>query len=142
MPAPVTYSETTLVDFLHLTLGDTAAVLGWATTDYRFYEIVYEVLLAYGVATIGEATDIRKLRALARVEVWRAVVQATAGEHDYETATASFSRSQIHKQAVANLEAAEQEAARFIAASPVIVLPTRTPLDPYVAPHVALGTAE
>lgn len=134
MSAPTTYTETTLADYLHLVLGATAGVLGWSVAGGNYAEPVNETLLAYfaGPGAVTNATDIRKLRALARREAWRAVVQATAGEHDFETGMSRFSRSQIHKQALASLAVAEAEAAPYDDALAVTFSPVRSAHDPYV----------
>lgn len=133
MPAPAAYSEAELATYMHTVLGNTAAELGWvAATSYT--EAVYETLLAYGVATIALAANIRKLRALARVQAWRLVVQQTAAEHDYQpgSGTTGFRRGQIQAQAIAALAIAERDAAEYDDRYVVTVSPVRRAHDPYV----------
>lgn len=105
MPVPSVYTEEQLMAYMRTVLGATATVLGW--TDLSPYqEPLNETLLAYGVDSIANATDIQKLRALARVAVWRAVVDATAGNTDFRMGDQSITSSQIHAQATQNLRRA------------------------------------
>jgi hypothetical protein len=110
MPAPASYTETTLADFQLVALGPLAAVLGWTTTvEPAVVEAVNDALLAYGVADAAEATDIPKVRALARLTIWRAVARATAGNYRFSTDGQSFDRQQVHEHALAMIAEAERE---------------------------------
>lgn len=106
MPAPTIYTEKTLADFMHEVLDEVAVLLGWAAPADdalgKYKEPVNEAVLAYfgGAGDLADATDVRRLRAVARVEVWRAVADKTSGDYDYENATDKFKRSQINAQAI------------------------------------------
>jgi hypothetical protein len=138
MPLPtVAYTRLQLADYLHRLLGNTAETLGWSVSGGHYWDVLDDALLAYAAAegassvTIADATDLRQLRALARVEVWRAVVAATTAEHDYGTATARFARGQIHKQALAQLARAEADAAPYAPEHVVRISAVRHAHDPY-----------
>lgn len=135
MPAPTSYSETDLALYMHEYVlgGDdgTAGALGWADDDSRYTYAVANTLRAYGVSLIADATDMAKLEALARVEAWRAVVQATAAEHDYASGTADFKRSQINAQARAALADAEGAAFAYTSLYSVGVSAVRNTDTPY-----------
>ena len=82
-----------------------------------FAEAVNDVLLAYGVNTIAEATDIRKLRTFAAIEAWRVVVNATVAEYDQSRDSGESQvwdkRNQLHTNARKQLEVAEARAAEL-----------------------------
>jgi len=114
MAAPTSYTETTLADFMKAAIGDLATTLGWTATPTNYQEPVNETLLAYGVTditTISGTANIRKLRAIARVQVWRQVVAAVAGDFDFEADDGKFSRSQVQEMARQALALAESDAA-------------------------------
>jgi hypothetical protein len=78
-----------------------------ASTVYD--SITDETLLQYGVLTIAEATDVMKLRAIGRIEAWRAVAQETASDTYFLAENASYSRNQVHEFALSQLEIAQSE---------------------------------
>jgi hypothetical protein len=99
MPAPTSYTEAELAAFMHSVLRSVATQLGWSAPG-SYTEVVNEVLLAYGVDDIASATNIQQLRLLARREVWRAVVEETAGDYDVRSKDgAEAKRAQINTNA-------------------------------------------
>lgn len=103
MAAPTSYTEATFKAYLHSVLGGVASALGWTVDGGDYDEILNETLLAYSVDDIADATSIRKLRALGRVELWRQVLRSVAADYDFRTADgAQFSRSQIQEMAKVN----------------------------------------
>ncbi len=110
MPPPTSYSEPGLAAWMHRQLGDTAATLGWSLGDVLYDEAVYATLRAYGELLIADATDMAKLEALALREVWRTAVNATGGEHTYQSGTESFTRSDIAKNAERRFALADADA--------------------------------
>lgn len=114
MALPTGYTEATFKAWLHAELRDVASALSWTVDGGDYNEIVNEALFAYGaddIEAIAGRDNLRKLRALGRVELWRAVMSALAGDYDYRTESgASYSRSQAHAQAKANYEQALTEA--------------------------------
>lgn len=112
MAIPSSYTETELQDYMLEITQSISSVIG-LTVD-KFYQAVNETLLSYGVDDIADATDIRKLRTLARVEAWRFAADSTAAEYDISRdsgeSTVSDKRSQLHAQALKRLDAARADA--------------------------------
>ena len=80
MPVPSIYTEPALRAFVVRELGATATVLGWDESAWDVEEAVNDALLQYhgGAGTIGDATDVARLRVLARFAAWRAAVGGLA----------------------------------------------------------------
>lgn len=115
MPAPTAYTESDLIAFMQDTLKGVADLLEWSEDD-QYQEAVNETLLSYGVDNISEITgreNVRRLRAIARFQVWKSVVNATAGYYNFSADNGRFDRSQIHEQARANMTAAETDLLTF-----------------------------
>lgn len=116
MPLPAAYTEETLAQFMHTVLGPVASTMDYVTPEGDagdYAEAVNETLLAYDISDIADATDIKKVRVLARREAWRKVMDETAGHYDVSADDASYKRSQLHEQAKANFEQAATEAAQY-----------------------------
>jgi hypothetical protein len=124
MSVPTTYTASALIDYMASVVGpDTVAILKW-TKPGSYQEIVTDTLIAYGVENITEATNIRKLRAYARREVWRAVVEQTVPFYDLTTPDGiRIERDQLHAQAVEAFKQASRDAGKF--ASYTITIPGR-----------------
>jgi len=136
MTAPTSYTEDQLKGFMHRTLGAVASVLNWDVFTNAYDEAAIETLLAYGVDTIAEATDMRKLRALARREVWRAVMHETVGDFDFSADGGSYNRSQIHAQAVTQFSRAADDALEYDDINWRVSVATLTQeYDPYAPPE-------
>jgi hypothetical protein len=135
MPIPTQYGEATFADYLVSVLGEVASLLSWDAGSAQVQEAVADALLEAGessIATITELVDVRRLRALGRRAIWRAVVQATAGKYDFRDSDASFTRSQIHSQAKDALALAETDALEFSPNYSVSIVRINRPQDPYV----------
>lgn len=141
MPVPTSYTEATLADYMHAVLGPVGVALNYMpATAYR--EPITETLLTYGttdIATIAGAANLRKLRTLARVEVWRMVVGHVSGDFDFTADGATFSREQLHAMATANLKQAMADAEVYDEADAAFDSSYRVgkdrvtyPQDPYV----------
>lgn len=109
---PSAYTDFTLAAYMATVTNNVAAALGW-TAD-NFSEAVNDTLLAYGVTTAADAGDIPRLRALAKVEAWRAVADATAADFNFSADGGSYSREQIHQHALDALTRAQAQAAPFV----------------------------
>lgn len=112
MAAPSSYTEATLADYMHTALGAVASAMAY-TSPASYSEAVNEALLGYGVddiATISGRENIRKLRALARVQAWKQVIADVTGDYDFSADGGQYSRSQVHKMALEALALAENEA--------------------------------
>lgn len=112
MAAPSSYTEETLAAFMLAALNKVAASLGW-TSLADVQEAVNDTLLAYGVSDISAATDVTKLRALARVAVWQQVVAAVAVAYNFSADGGSYSRSQLQDMALKALAQAQTMAASY-----------------------------
>lgn len=108
MAIPSSYTESSLRDYMLSVTANVAGALGW--TAVNFTEAVNDALVAYGVTDSALATDVAKLRCLARAEAWRALVAATAADYNFSADGGSYSRQQLHEHCVAALERAEGEA--------------------------------
>lgn len=100
MSAPISYNADELALYLHSVVGpNVAAILGWSAPD-SYSEIVTDAVLSYGVEDIAEADNISKLRAIARMHVWRAVMEQTTGHYDLTMPDGiRAERNQLHQQA-------------------------------------------
>lgn len=115
MAIPASYTDDTLAGYMLAIVGEIAGpdLLDWS--EWSFSEAVTNTLLAYGaddIADISGAENIRRLRMLATREAWRAVVFATAHEHDFGASlpgATNTRRSQIHRQARDMLALAEEQ---------------------------------
>lgn len=111
MPVPTTYSEAEIKTLMVTTLGTVAAALSWTTATPAIQESVYDAAILLGVSDVADATDIAKLRAAARLAVWRAAVGALAGMTTFSSAGSSYNLSDLQRQAKESLAVAEREAA-------------------------------
>ena len=133
MPIPASYTESTLASYMDSVIGSLADVLGWANSSSDYDEAVTDTLLAYGVDDIANATDMRKLRTLARRAVWQAAVNAlVAGDFDKTAESgASLSLSQRLTNAEARLVEATNEASVYDASYGVQRRSIVRSYDPY-----------
>lgn len=113
MPVPTAYTEEELASFMHVTLSRVAVVFEFnAATSYA--EAIISTLLAYGVDDIALATDMKKLRALARREAWRLASDTAASFNDHTIeGSGQFNLSELHKQINVNLGRAESDASPY-----------------------------
>lgn len=116
MPVPTSYTESQLKDYmLSVTSRVATAIQDWTASN--FAEAVTDTLIAYGVDDIADAEEIGKLRGLARVFAWQAMVEATAAQFDSSTDTGQSTvyqkYSSLHAQARAAHEMAKAEAVRL-----------------------------
>lgn len=112
MPIPAGYTEGTLASYMHGVLGPVATALGWTVLAGSYQEAVNEAVALMDtddVATVVGREKVMTLRTAARREVWRAVMQATAGHYDVNTDGASRHRSQMYKQAQMQFALADSE---------------------------------
>jgi hypothetical protein len=107
--APSSYTDTTLKEYMHTTVAGVAAVLEWSVAGGSYDEPLNDVLLGLGLDDASGATNVRLLRAAAKVAVWRAALGALAAHVDETTDEDSFRSSQMHEMARRNLDLAEQE---------------------------------
>jgi hypothetical protein len=136
MPAPTSYTETQLAQFMLNEMGNVAASLNW-TVQTDVQPAIDEALLLYGVDDIGEVAgreNIRKLRALARVSMWQLAVNSLAADYDFRADGGDYKRSQLHAQAVQALDRAKADAAEFDVSVNVVARDSIVHVhDPYAA---------
>lgn len=109
MPAPSVYTEHELAVYMLSDLGRVGDVLEF--TPASMIEAVYDAILAYGVDDISEATDIARLRVLARVAAWQKAAKDAATFYDFVANDARFQRSQLYRQIRDGLTRAQNDAA-------------------------------
>lgn len=107
------YTATTLAEYMHTVLADSATALGWSVAAGSYAEPVNEVTLACGVDDLSQVDDVRKVRALARQEVWRQVMNTTALDYTYSDAGGSYNRQQLYEHARQSFLDAEQAARQY-----------------------------
>lgn len=112
MAVPTSYTEEQIKQFMLNTLEGVGPASEWNTNDFQ--EQLIDLLLDYEVNDIASATNIAKLRALARVHAWRKVVSATAGDFDFSADEAEYNRRVVFEHARMMLEEAERLAAEWL----------------------------
>jgi hypothetical protein len=137
VPVATQYTEGAFAEYLVSVLDGLASTLDWNSGDPRVQEALADALLEYGDTTIGNISgtdNLRKLRALGRRAIWRAVVQASVGHYSFtDVAQQKFSREQVNEQARKMLELAELDcrAAGADAGYAVSLVSISRPHDPY-----------
>ena len=133
MPLPSSYTEDGFKAYLHgrLNRGGVADAFGWTVASGSYDEVVNDVLLAYGVADIAEATDVAKLRALGNLALWQAAKEAAVLEVDYSADGTSFSREAIFRHIETMLGQATYDAIPFVSGSYSVDIYSVSRSDPY-----------
>ena len=115
MSIPASYTETTLADYMLTVTEAVSNVIG--LDSLSFEESVNDALVAYGVTDIAEATNIKKLRALARVEAWRRCVESLVAKYDRSRNDGQSQvwdkENQLYTNAKTQLGLAEENAVRL-----------------------------
>ena len=116
MALPTTYDESSLKQYMEDVLGKTADKLGWSVANDDFDEPVFEVLFILDRDDFSYAdnnrSEIRKIRIIARQEVWRAAMYYTAHEASFSTGapgTGQTTRNTIHEHCKTMFEKARSE---------------------------------
>ena len=110
MSVPTIYDSDTLAAAMHAWLGGTAASLRWSVAAGSYTDAITDALLLYGVSTLEEATNIGKVRALARVAVWEAAAAAVASRVDWSRGAERVSGSQEYAAVAAQANRERQAA--------------------------------
>ncbi len=133
MSAPTAYTSDTLQAYMVAALGGVATVLG-LTAD-SFVDAVDDVCLAMGISDVSEATEMVKVRALARYHALRHAQTHLATWYDFSADGASFNRSQAQEQVKAMLAQAEADAMPYLSGNQYAVTKATvnytTDADPY-----------
>lgn len=113
MAIPTGYTEEGLMNYMHAALEGVGDVLGF-DPPHGYDDAFYEVMFVYGeddVTAVSGSHNLRRLRAIARVEAWRKVMAATTGDYDFRREDgATYNRSQMNAQARQNFTQALKEA--------------------------------
>lgn len=113
MPIPNPHTEAELAEYLHRALRNMATLLGWSVAGGDYTDIVEDTLLAYGVPDIDQALDPRKLRALGKIHVWKAVVATLAASHTVSMPGTALQLGDLQRQASVALEEARNDAVGY-----------------------------
>ncbi len=137
MPSPTVYTEARLAIFMIVELSDVATALQWDAQTAQIEESVNDALSSYGVSDIADATDVPKLRAIARVMAWRAAVKALSSRFDFSSGQHSFKRSQMVTAARQALDDAESIASDYgLSAGQIRISQIEYTENPYAAPVI------
>jgi hypothetical protein len=115
MAIATSYTEAETKQFMETVLGDTAMKLGWSVGGDDFDEPTNEVLYVLDLADFSTITTqalVKKVRAVARVEAWRAAMYYTVHEASFSAGapgTGQTSRADVHRHAKAMFEMAKAE---------------------------------
>ena len=111
MAVPTSYTTATLSTYMATVLGDVASTLGFSDPG-SYAEAVNDAAFAYGgISDVSAATDMVKLRALARRAAWRLAAANAAARYDFQSSrNKQFDRSQLFKHIKEQAGMAELEA--------------------------------
>jgi hypothetical protein len=140
MPAPTSYSEDELAEYMIEVLSDIATVLGWNSDSAPVLRAVYAVQRAYPngseeLADVSEADNMPLLESLAQREGLRAAAVALAARVDIASPAGDARLAQQHTQCLKMLSLATYEADLLLGdegnASVVIARPVRHIEEPF-----------
>ena len=103
MPIVTSLNEPTVKEYMQTVLGDTSSKLGWSVGGDDFDEPTNEVLYILdesSFAFVDTQAEVRKVRTIARMEVWRAAMFYTVHEISHSAGapgTGQTSRADIHR---------------------------------------------
>jgi hypothetical protein len=111
MPAPTTYTESTLAPYLALDLGDVGCVLHWDEAHPQVRQAVNDTARLLGVADVADAVEAGKVERLGAVAVWRRAVKSLGARITISEDQQRFEQGDLQKMAQASLQLAESAAA-------------------------------
>lgn len=103
-----------LADYITSNFAQIKSQLGWFDS-LQLATITEKTLEMYGVATEAEATDARKLHAIADVAVWRQALNDVSLDYNFSADGASYSRNQQAEMIRNNLNNAITDAVAYSA---------------------------
>ena len=103
----------TLAAYITSNFGQVKTQLGWSDS-LQITAITDKALEWYGVSTEAEATNTKKLNALADVAVWRQALNDVSLDYNFSADGASYSRSQQADMIRKNLDTAESAALVYL----------------------------
>lgn len=102
-----------LTTYINSNFRQVKTQLGWQDSD-EIHTILDKTLEMYGVSTEEEATNTRKLHALADVAVWRQALNDVSLDYDFNADNAGYKRSQQADMIRKNLDTAETAAMAYL----------------------------
>lgn len=138
MPAPQSYSDASLAQFMVAELGGIAGVLSWTVGSGAVAEAASDTAVILGVA-VADATNMATLRAVARLAIWRMAEGALSVAYDETTEGQSLKRSQMWDHAKAMVTRYEGQCAALgvdvgTGGGVVTIHPVTRSEDPYGIP--------
>lgn len=103
----------TLAAYITANFAQVKSQLGWSDS-LQITAITDKALEWYGVSTEAEATNTKKLHALADVAVWRQALNDVSLDYDFNADNAGYKRSQQADMIRENLQAAETAALVYL----------------------------
>jgi hypothetical protein len=103
----------TLAAYITSNFAQVKSQLGWSDS-LQIVAITDKALEWYGVETEAEATNAKKLHALADLAVWRQALNDVSLDYDFSADNASFSRSQQSKMIMDNYSQAMNDALVYL----------------------------
>jgi len=89
---PNIYTDDDLIEFMWHELQAVAAAVDLNRDCLT--EAVNDVLLDYGVTTLADAVDIKKVRAIARYYAWLAALKQVSADYQFSESGVSYARQQ------------------------------------------------
>ncbi len=103
----------TLANYITANFAQVKSQLGWSDS-LQIIAITDKALEWYGVSTEAEATNTKKLNALADVAVWRQALNDVSLDYDFNADNAGYKRSQQADMIRKNLDTAESAALVYL----------------------------
>lgn len=103
----------TLAAYITSNFSQVKTQLGWSDS-LEISAITDKTLEWYGVSTEAEATNTKKLHAIADLAVWRQALNDVSLDYDFSADNASYSRSQQRAMIEKNMQAAETDALPYL----------------------------
>jgi hypothetical protein len=103
----------TLAAYITANFAQVKSQLGWSDS-LQIVAITDKTLEWYGVSTEAEATNTKKLHAIADLAVWRQALNDVSLDYDFSADNASFKRSQQREMIEKNMQAAETDALVYL----------------------------
>ena len=103
------FTAVTLAEWMERRLGPLAGILEWTAEAGDFDDVVKDAMLSLGtddLTTKSTLAQIKEVQTFARVALWAAVVEATAGHYAFTADGGTFNRQQIQEMAQGNLDRA------------------------------------
>jgi len=129
MPLPTVYTDATLETFMWNELQSVASAVD--LNPVWMAEAVNDVMLEYGVTDLADATDIKKLRAIARYHAWLRCVKQVSADYQFSEAGVSYARQQAMDGLMKMLNITKQEAAPYLSNGTIGVYDVEYTEDPY-----------